>query len=120
MARDWQSATEPQAGDWNIPASTLQNLNSLVQAADSALSTAKNETARTPAASGSPADPVNKGCRIWYSVIGQGEEPPADPEQLRTLFYTMRKKDVIEFAFSDSGKTCSMAAQIENGGKKGP
>jgi hypothetical protein len=195
MARDWQSTAGTKAGDWNIPASTLQNLESLAQAAaDAALETAKNETTRTPVATaqcreafdaltafmrdtkrryfltpplvdsdytalglkprdstptasgtptaqvtletylvgrhelgirivyvtGSPADPANKGCRIWYSVIGQGEEPPADPEQLRTSFYTMRKKDVIEFAFGDSGKTCFMAVQIENGGKKGP
>jgi hypothetical protein len=69
---------------------------------------------------GSPADPANKGFRIWYSVIAPGETPPADPEDLRKSFYTTRKKDVIEFDFGDSGKTAYFAVQIENGGKKGP
>jgi hypothetical protein len=31
----------------------------------------------------------------------------------------MRKKDVIEFDFGDSGKTAYFAVQIENDGKKG-
>ncbi|GHU40911.1 hypothetical protein FACS1894190_08360 [Spirochaetia bacterium] len=26
---------------------------------------------------GNPADPANKGFRIWYSVVAQGETPPA-------------------------------------------
>jgi hypothetical protein len=69
---------------------------------------------------GSPADPANKGFRIWYSVIAPGETPPADPEDLRKSFYTTRKKDLIEFDFGDSGKTAYFAVQIENGGKKGP
>jgi hypothetical protein len=194
MARDWKAVAEPKASAWNIPASTLTELDSLIQAADNALSTAKNETTRTPVATaqcreafdalaafmrdmkrryfltppladsdyvalglkphdsaptasgtptaqatietylvgrhelgvkivyvtGSPNDPANKGYRIWHSVVGHGEERPADPDQLRKSFYTMRKKDVIEFEFGDSGKTCYMAAQIENGGKKGP
>jgi hypothetical protein len=69
---------------------------------------------------GSPADPANKGFRIWYSVIAPGETPPADPEDLRKSFYTTRKKDVIEFDYGDSGKAAYFAVQIENGGKKGP
>jgi hypothetical protein len=69
---------------------------------------------------GSPADPANKGFRIWYSVVGQGETPPANPDDLRKSFYTKRKKDVIEFEFGDSGKTAYFAVQIENEGKKGP
>jgi hypothetical protein len=69
---------------------------------------------------GSPSDPANKGYRIWYSVVGQGETPPANPEELRKSFYTKRKKDVIEFEFGDSGKTAYFAVQIENEGKKGP
>jgi hypothetical protein len=32
----------------------------------------------------------------------------------------MRKKDVIEFDFEESGKTAYFAVQVENGGKKGP
>jgi hypothetical protein len=69
---------------------------------------------------GSPADPANKGYRIWYSIIAPGETPPANPDELRKSFYTKRKKDVIEFDFGDSGKICHMAVQIENEGKKGP
>ena len=69
---------------------------------------------------GNPADPANKGYRIWYSVIGPGETPPANPEELRKSFYTKRKKDVIDFDFGDSGKTAYFAVQIENEGKKGP
>jgi hypothetical protein len=69
---------------------------------------------------GNPADPANKGYRIWYSVIAPGETPPAAPEDLHTSFYTKRKKDLIEFDFGDSGKTAVFAVQIENEGKKGP
>jgi hypothetical protein len=69
---------------------------------------------------GSPTDPANKGYRIWYSVIGQGETPPMNPDDLRKSFYTKRKKDVIDFEFGDSGKTAYFAVQIENEGKKGP
>jgi hypothetical protein len=69
---------------------------------------------------GNPADPANKGYRIWYSVIAPGETPPTNPEDLRKSFFTKRKKDVMEFDFGDSGKICYMAVQIENQGKKGP
>jgi hypothetical protein len=69
---------------------------------------------------GSAADPANKGYRIWYSVIAQGDTSPADPDDLRKSFFTKRKKDVIEFDFGDSGKTAYFAVQIENEGKKGP
>jgi hypothetical protein len=69
---------------------------------------------------GSTTDPANKGFRIWYSVIGQGETPPTNPDDLRKSFYTKRKKDLLEFDFGDSGKTAYFAVQIENEGKKGP
>jgi hypothetical protein len=69
---------------------------------------------------GSPTDPANKGYRIWYSVVAPGETPPVGPDDLRTSFFTKRKKDVIEFEFGDSGKTAYFAVQIENEGKKGP
>jgi hypothetical protein len=69
---------------------------------------------------GSPDDPANKGYRIWYSVIAPGETPPSRPEELRRSFFTHRKKDLIEFDYSDSGKTVYFAVQIENEGKKGP
>jgi hypothetical protein len=69
---------------------------------------------------GSPEDKANKGYRIWYSVVAQGETPPANPEDLRKSFFTKRKKDIMEFDFGDSGKTVYFAVQVENGGKKGP
>jgi hypothetical protein len=69
---------------------------------------------------GSATDPANKGFRIWYTVVAQGETPPANPDDLRKSFYTKRKKDVIEFEFGDSGKTAYFAVQIENDGRKGP
>jgi hypothetical protein len=69
---------------------------------------------------GNPNDPANKGYRIWYSVIAPGEAAPASPDDLRKSFYTKRKKDLLEFAFEDSGKTAFFAVQIENDSKKGP
>ena len=69
---------------------------------------------------GSPQDPANKGCRIWYRVSGPGDSPPPGPEELGKSFYTRRKKDLIEFDFGDSGKTVYFAVQVENEGKKGP
>jgi hypothetical protein len=69
---------------------------------------------------GSATDQANKGYRIWYSVVAQGETPPTNPDDLRKSFFTKRKKDVIEFDFGDSGKTAFFAVQIENEGKKGP
>jgi hypothetical protein len=69
---------------------------------------------------GSPSDAANKGYRIWYSVIAQGTPPLTNPGELNESFYTKRKKDVIEFAFEDSGKTACLDVQIENEGKKGP
>jgi hypothetical protein len=50
MARDWQSVIATSAAAWGIPQAALQNLESLAQAADTALATAKNETTRTPVA----------------------------------------------------------------------
>ncbi|MDR0629075.1 MAG: hypothetical protein LBG24_05470 [Treponema sp.] len=69
---------------------------------------------------GSPNDPANKGFRIWYSVVAPGEIPPSSPFDLRRLFFTQRKKDLIQFDYGDSGKTAYFAVQIENGGKQGP
>jgi hypothetical protein len=69
---------------------------------------------------GTATDPANKGYRIWYSVVGSGVTPPANPDDLRKSFYTKRKKDLIEFDFDSSGKTAFFAVQIENEGKKGP
>jgi hypothetical protein len=50
MARDWQSVAGTNASAWGIPPAVLQGLDSLIQAADTALTTAKNETTRTPVA----------------------------------------------------------------------
>jgi hypothetical protein len=69
---------------------------------------------------GAATDPANKGYRIWYSVVGQGEAAPANPDDLRKSFFTKRKKDIIEFDFDASSKTAWFAVQIENEGKKGP
>jgi hypothetical protein len=69
---------------------------------------------------GNPTDKANKGFRIWYTVTAPGEAPPANPDALTKSFSTKRKKDVIEFAFDDSGKIAHFAVQIENEGKKGP
>jgi hypothetical protein len=69
---------------------------------------------------GNPSDTANKGYRLWYSLVASGESPPENPEELRRSFFTKRKKDVIGFEFGDSGKTCYMAVQVENEGKKGP
>jgi hypothetical protein len=194
MSKDWKAVMTANATAWNIPAAVLTNFDTLIQAAETALTTAQNETTRTPVATaqckaafealtdkardikrrfflvpplddpalvslglrphdttptpsgvptaqvtietylvgrhelgvkiiyvtGNPNDAANKGYRIWYSVIGQGETPPTNPDDLRKSFYTKRKKDVIEFDFGDSGKTAWFAVQIENDGKKGP
>jgi hypothetical protein len=69
---------------------------------------------------GNPADPANKGYRIWYTVVPLGKTPPAGPEDLHKSFYTKRKRDIIAFNFSDHGKAAYFAVQIENEGKKGP
>jgi hypothetical protein len=69
---------------------------------------------------GTSTDPANKGYRIWYTVVGQGESAPANPDDLRKSFFTKRKKDIIEFDFDASGKNAWFAVQIENEGKKGP
>jgi hypothetical protein len=69
---------------------------------------------------GSPEDKENKGYRIWYKVVGQGEEAPTNPKQLTELFITKRWKDLLKFQYGDSGKTVYMSAQVENDGKEGP
>ena len=72
---------------------------------------------------GSPDDPANKGYRIYYRAVAPGETPPADPEKPGVLplsFFTKRRRDLLEFAYEDSGKTAYFAVQVENDGKKGP
>jgi hypothetical protein len=41
-------------------------------------------------------------------------------EDLRKSFFTMWKKDVVEFDFGGSGKTVYFAVIVENSGKQGP
>jgi hypothetical protein len=50
MAKDWQSVATANAQAWGIPAAVLTELSGLIQAADTALTTAQNETTRTPVA----------------------------------------------------------------------
>jgi hypothetical protein len=50
MVRDWQDVAGTSASAWGIPPAVLQQLDTLIQAADTALTTAKNETPRTPVA----------------------------------------------------------------------
>jgi len=69
---------------------------------------------------GNPDDTANKSFRVFYSVIAHGETPPQEQEELRRSFSITRKRKVIQFKPTDSGKTCYIAAQIENDGKKGP
>ncbi|MDR1949774.1 MAG: hypothetical protein LBQ38_10310 [Spirochaetaceae bacterium] len=187
MARDWQGVAGTKTAAWGIPAAVVTELGGLIQAADTTLTTARNETTRTPVATaqcktafealitkmrdmkkryfltpplqdvdyvslglkvrdstptpsgtptaqvtvetylvgrhelgvkivyltGNPADPANKGYRIWYTLVAPGETPPTNPDDLRRSFFTKRKKDVIEFEFGDSGKTAWFAVQVE-------
>jgi hypothetical protein len=68
---------------------------------------------------GDPGDRENKGLRIWYQVVAPGETAPTNPEQLHKSFFTKRKKDVLGFAYEDSGKTVYFAVQVENKGGQG-
>jgi hypothetical protein len=194
MGKNWVTILQTKKSAWGIPESAFTALGDKVNAAETALTAAKNEETRTPVATaqcktafeelaavmrdikkrffyeppltdadiislglkphdttptatgvptaqvtvetflkgrhelgvkiiyvtGAAADPANKGYRIWYSVVGQGESAPANPDDLRKSFFTKRKKDIIEFDFDASGKTAWFAVQIENEGKKGP
>jgi hypothetical protein len=50
MARDWVSVAGVSAAAWGIPSTVIQELDVLQQTAENALTTAKNETTRTPVA----------------------------------------------------------------------
>jgi hypothetical protein len=50
MARDWQNVAGTKAAAWGIPAAAVTELGALITAADTALTTAQNETTRTPVA----------------------------------------------------------------------
>lgn len=193
MAKNWQSVAGAKMGAWGIPQSVMDELGARIQAAESILADAKNETKRTPVVtaeckrvfealvdtmrdmkrrfflcppltepdlvslglkphdtkptpsgkptaqamvetflvgryelgirlvyvSGDPDDPANKGCRVHYAVVAPGEAPPDGPDDLHKSFFTHRKKDMILFAYGDSGKTAYIAVQVENNGLKG-
>jgi hypothetical protein len=104
---------------------TLNGGNSALAVSQCAFNSYKEKSLCQRQTTGSPSDPANKGYRIWYSVITQdaastGASPSTNPSELNESFYSKRKKDVIEFAFDDSGKTAYFAVQIENEGRKGP
>jgi hypothetical protein len=69
---------------------------------------------------GSPTDPANKGYRVWYRVVANDEPKPSTPDDLHKSFFTRKRKEMINFDYTDSGKTAWMAVQIENNSKKGP
>jgi hypothetical protein len=50
MAKDWETVMTANAAPWSIPPAVITELDALVQTADTALATAKNETTRTPVA----------------------------------------------------------------------
>jgi hypothetical protein len=194
MGKNWVVVLNVKGTGWKIPPEDTQALGAVVGEADAVLTTAKNETTRTPVVTaqcrevfgrmetkmrdikkryfyappltdadfvalglkipdsthsptgvpaaqvtvetflvgrhelgvrivfvtGSPEDKANKGYRIWYKVVGPGEEAPSNPKQLTELFSTKRRKDLLEFQYGDSGKTVYMSAQVENNGKEGP
>jgi len=70
--------------------------------------------------SGDPHDKANKGYRVYYKVLEEGEAAPSSPEDLTKSFFTKKKKDLIRFDYNDSRKFAHIAVQIENEGKKGP
>jgi hypothetical protein len=165
MAKDRLSIMTANAAVWGIPQTAATDFGGILEAAETALDTAENETTRTPATTarckaafddltthmrdtkrryflspplaeadfvslglkphdphpaplgpptaqatvetflagrhelgikmvyvtGSPDDPANKGFRVWYSVTGQGETPPASPEICLTMGRTGRR-----------------------------
>jgi hypothetical protein len=50
MTRDWQSVAGTKTAAWGIPVAVLTELGALITAANTALTTAQNETTRTPVA----------------------------------------------------------------------
>jgi hypothetical protein len=63
MAKDWQSVATTNAQTWGIPAAVLTELDGLIQAADTALTTAQNETTRTPVAAAQ--------CRAAFEALAE-------------------------------------------------
>jgi hypothetical protein len=50
MAQDWKAVMSANAGAWGIPAAVLTEFDGLIEASETALATALNETTRTPVA----------------------------------------------------------------------
>jgi hypothetical protein len=61
MARNWQIVAGTSAAAWGIPPAVLQNLDTLISAADTTLAAAKNENTRTPV--------VTAQCREAFTVL---------------------------------------------------
>jgi hypothetical protein len=64
MAKDWKEVIAAKQNEWNIPAAAVSVFDGLVQAADSALTTALNETARTAVA--------NALCKAAFGALAEG------------------------------------------------
>jgi hypothetical protein len=64
MAKDWKGVMAAKQNEWNIPAAAVSGFDGLVQAADSALDTALNETTRTAVA--------NALCKAAFGALAEG------------------------------------------------
>jgi hypothetical protein len=64
MAKQWKEVMAAKQNEWNIPAAALSGFEALVQAADSAMTTALNEATRTAAA--------NALCKAAFEALDEG------------------------------------------------
>jgi len=61
------------------------------------------------------------GCEIWVKVAGQGEAPPADPDELSFVAMDTASPYIVEYDGADGGKTAHyMLRWVKTGGEKGP
>ena len=119
MADDWISVCTTMQTGWNIPNPALTELTALRDTATDALETALTASGSPTAQvaqlifwnlmnepvikiiyiTGSPANPANKGCRIWYGVACPRRNIPRKPKPRRTpqiLLYDAKKgRDLI-------------------------
>ncbi|GHV72213.1 hypothetical protein AGMMS49928_28510 [Spirochaetia bacterium] len=75
MANVWNTAFSTHDTEWNIAAPVQVALEGLINIAEEALNKAKDESTRTPVATAQCKTAFDN----WYSVVGQGETPPANP-----------------------------------------
>jgi hypothetical protein len=64
MTKDWKEVIAAKQNEWNIPAAAVSAFDGLVQAADSALTAALNETTRTAVA--------NALCKAAFGALVEG------------------------------------------------